>query len=93
MSDEDRLRAEKFAKKPDGTLSGAAYAGLGFQFALAILLFLYVGSWLDKRLGTSWLVILGAFVGAAGGFYSIYRKLMAAQRADRERRAAEKGRR
>jgi F0F1-type ATP synthase assembly protein I len=56
------------------------YAGIGFQFAAAILLFTFVGYWLDGKLGTSpWLLILGMFVGAAGGFYSIYRKLMGDQ--------------
>jgi ATP synthase protein I len=67
--------------------SGAAYAGLGLQFALAILLFTFLGQWLDRRFGTEpWLLLVGVFVGAGGGFYSIYRKLMADLRRDEERR-------
>ena len=61
--------------------SAGDFAGVGIQFALAILLFLFVGKWIDGRLGTAPLfLILGAFVGAAGGFYSIYQKVMAATR-------------
>jgi len=67
--------------------AGAAYMGLGLQFGLAIILFMFVGKWLDARLGTSpWLLILGVFVGAGGGFYSIYRKLMADQKREDARR-------
>jgi F0F1-type ATP synthase assembly protein I len=63
------------------------YAGLGLQFALAILGAVYLGQWLDRRLGTEpWLLLIGVFVGAGGSFYSIYRKLMADLRRDEERR-------
>ncbi|MDQ3696936.1 MAG: AtpZ/AtpI family protein [Gemmatimonadota bacterium] len=73
-----------------GTSVGA-YAGLGFQFAAAIILFLFAGQWLDRRLGTEWFAIIGMFVGAAAGFYSMYRRLMADQRREDEaRRAARK---
>jgi len=59
-----------------GPPSGLEFAGLGFQFVAAILLFLYLGKWLDAKLGTApWLLILGVFVGAGGGFYSMYRNL------------------
>ena len=55
-------------------------AAVGFQFAGAILLFVYVGQWLDRRLGTApWLLILGVFLGAGLGFYSMYHKLMVTQ--------------
>lgn len=56
------------------------YAGLGLQFAASIVLFLYLGQWLDRKLGTEpWLLLAGVFVGAGGSFYSMYRRLMAAQ--------------
>ena len=39
--------------------------GLGLQFALAILVFTFVGQWLDRRLGTEpWLLLVGVFSGA-----------------------------
>lgn len=59
----------------------ADLAGAGVQFAVAILVFLFLGRWLDGRLGTSPIFLLvGAFVGAAGGFYSMYQKVTAATR-------------
>ena len=49
------------------------YMGLGLTLALSVLLFLGVGAWLDSRLGTGpLLLIVGAFVGAGAGFYSLY---------------------
>jgi len=62
-------------------LSGAEFAGVGFQFAATILAFVFAGVWLDKRLGSSpWMVILFVFLGAAAGFFAMYRKITAAQR-------------
>ena len=53
------------------------YSGLGLQWALSILLFLAVGWWLDGKLGTTpLLTIIGAFVGGAAGFYSLYTHLV-----------------
>ena len=70
-----------------------AYLGLGLQFAISILLFLYAGQWLDRKLGSAPLfLILGVFLGAGAAFYNMYKKLMAAQREDEERAAAGQGR-
>ena len=58
--------------KPDPRLMG-----LGLQFVIAILLCLYAGMWLDAKLKTApWLMLVGALVGAAAGFYSMFRVLM-----------------
>lgn len=52
------------------------YAGLGIQLAAAILLFVFVGQWLDKRLSTGGLfTILGAFLGFGGTMWSLVRRL------------------
>lgn len=62
------------------------YTGFGLAWALSVLFFLLIGYWLDGRLGTlPWLTILGAFIGAAGGFVSLYRGISAAA-ADIEKR-------
>lgn len=67
-------------RTPPSVVSGSEFAGLGLQFVVALLLFLFLGRWLDRRLGTyPWLQIVGVFVGAGGAFYGMYRKLMAAQ--------------
>lgn len=53
------------------------YMGYGLTWALSTALFLFVGRWLDGRLGTEpWLTIVGAFVGGAAGFYSLYYHLV-----------------
>jgi F0F1-type ATP synthase assembly protein I len=68
-------------------LSGADFAGLGIQFGAAIVVFVFAGQWLDKRFGGNGLfTIAGAFVGAVGGFYHMYRRVAAAQKQDDERR-------
>ncbi len=88
------MTEEREPRKPDrspppqqGGTSGAAVAGLGLQFVVAILLFLFIGKWADERLGTEpWLLIAGVFLGASASFYSIYRRLMQDQKRDEARR-------
>ena len=81
MTEEDR------STKSNNSLSGNDFAGAGIQFAVALVLFVLLGAWLDKRFGTSPLfILLGVLVGGGGGFYSLYRKVTAAQKADDERR-------
>lgn len=78
-------RASPNAKGRTDELSASNYAGLGLQFAVGIILFLYLGKWIDAKLGTSpAFLIAGVFLGGAGSFYSIYRKLTAAQKRDDE---------
>jgi F0F1-type ATP synthase assembly protein I len=61
--------------------SAATFAGAGLQFAAAILVFLFAGQWLDRRLGMKPVfTLLGVFVGAIGGFLALYRRLTEAQR-------------
>lgn len=95
MSDEpgpirDDLTPAARAKKAQG-VSGAQFAGIGIQFAASILVFLFAGQWLDRRLGTNpTLTVLMVFVGAGASFYSMYRKLMTAQREEEAARAHER---
>jgi F0F1-type ATP synthase assembly protein I len=81
--DKDPSSEREKARAADGSSgpSPAEFAGSGVQFVVAILLFLYVGKWLDAKLGTApWLLMLGVFVGAVAGFYSFYRRIMAASK-------------
>jgi F0F1-type ATP synthase assembly protein I len=88
MEDEKGLRKTT----PSGGLSGADFAGVGIQFAAAIVVFLFAGQWLDKKLGTSGLfTLIGVFIGGSGAFYLLHRKITAAQRRDDEERAGRRG--
>jgi len=84
MADQDRgtgqrPQAPRPGSRPIGL--GMAAAG-GIEFTVTIVLGLFVGRWLDRRMGTGpWLLILGVFVGAAAGFYHLYRALTTAQHA------------
>ena len=83
MGDEKGLRKTS----PPGGLSGADFAGVGLQFAAAIVIFLFAGQWVDDRLGTKGLfTILGVFIGGGAALYLMYRKIAAAQRRDDEER-------
>jgi F0F1-type ATP synthase assembly protein I len=81
-----RKRAESLLNKGAfGSGPFGQFMGLGLQFVLAILLFLYVGKWVDGKLGTTpWLMITGVFTGAGAAFYSMYRALKAAERRQEE---------
>jgi F0F1-type ATP synthase assembly protein I len=80
------------AGSPTGTPVGD-YLGLGLQFALVILLSVFLGQWLDRRFGTEpWLLLVGVFLGAGGAFYSMYRRLMAGLRQSVSRREQERKR-
>ena len=84
---ENQKRPER--TPPGGGLSGADFAVVGIQFAVAIIGFLFAGQWLDNRIGTKpWFTIIGVFLGAGAAFYNMYRKISAAQKKD----DAERGR-
>ena len=79
-------------RSDEGGPSLGTYAGHGFTFAVSVLVFVKLGEWLDRKLGTSpWLLLIGVFVGAGGSFYSMYRSLMAAQAREEAARRARRG--
>jgi F0F1-type ATP synthase assembly protein I len=56
-------------------LSGSEFAGIGVQFAVTIVVFAFLGIWLDQRLGSSPLFVLIMVFGGAGlAFWSMVRK-------------------
>lgn len=82
--DESRSPLGRGRHKMD--VGGAAYAGIGLQFAALILIFVFAGQWLDRRLDSQWFTVIGVFVGAGLGILSMYRRLMADQRREDEAR-------
>jgi len=64
------------SKPPSDEVSPWALAGLGTQFFASILLFVWVGNWLDRRFDSAPLFLLGGvFLGGGGSFYLSYRQL------------------
>jgi F0F1-type ATP synthase assembly protein I len=74
---------EEFPEKPtreskpaDDEVSPWALAGLGTQFFASILLFVWIGNWLDRRFDSAPLFLLsGVLLGGGGSFYLSYRRL------------------
>ena len=57
---------------------GYKYLAAGLRFAGGTVLFLLIGLWLDRKLGTSpLLTLIGALLGAFLGGLSMYRELIA----------------
>ena len=84
---DDRPSDPKPATPNKDDLNLGSFAGVGLQFAISLVAFLFLGQWADRKLGTSPLFLLiGVFIGGGGAFYSMYRRLSAAQKADDERR-------
>ena len=49
------------------------FMGHGLTWALAVLLFMGIGAWVDSKVGSApILMVIGAFVGGGAGFYSLY---------------------
>lgn len=70
---------------------GRQLAAGGLQFTAAVILAVFAGIWLDEKLGTSpWMVVVLVFLGAAIGFYSLYRNLMKGQRLGDRRHPGER---
>ena len=54
-----------------------ALAGLGLQWFVAVLAFVYAGNWVDRQLGSTPVALLvGLFVGGGGVFYVSVRRLL-----------------
>jgi len=59
-----------------------SYGTVGLEVALSVVVGLFGGSWLDKKLGTApWLTLLGVVYGVAAAARALYR---AARRATKE---------
>ena len=52
------------------------YAGLGVHMAVSLLVFVCIGQWADRQLGTGGvLTVVAAFVGFGGTMYWLIRSL------------------
>jgi len=63
-------------RRPEGS-SPFQFVGLGFELVVPLLVGLFGGQWLDRRLGTApWLLLVGVLLGAAAGGLNMYRRIV-----------------
>lgn len=63
---------------PEGEVNPMRVAGLGVQFAAALIGFGYLGQYLDRKFNSAPIfLMIGVFFGGGGTFYLSYRRLMA----------------
>ena len=61
-------------KKNDWYVSYATYGAAGIQLAVSVIAGLFLGNYLDKKIGTlPWLTVTGLVVGFVSGFYNLIR--------------------
>jgi F0F1-type ATP synthase assembly protein I len=56
-----------------GLKSYGRYGAVGFELILSIAIGYYIGHWLDGKLGTRWLALVGFLVGCYAGFRALFR--------------------
>lgn len=73
-------------RKPNAGIEISRFLGAGLTWALSTLLFMLAGAWVGERLGNRPIgAVVGAFLGAAAGFYWLVRQLSSGPaRRDRE---------
>ncbi len=60
----------------------------GIQLAVSVVIMMFVGRWLDDRLGwTPWLMMTGIFFGLGAGMYQLIRTVLAIGRQEAEDKA------
>jgi len=73
---------------------GTTYLTMGMQLALSVIVFFFLGRWLDGMLETSpWLMIVGLALGIVGGFIKFFTTAVSLGRkanGEAERRRREK---
>jgi len=80
---------------PDGPApwrgAGTSYMTLGLQLALSVVVFLFLGRWLDGKFGTDpWLMLAGLALGATGGLIVFLKQASDMGRSEDEEEARRK---
>lgn len=65
----------KVDKVPNSLFHEASpYLGLGIQLAAGVIVFYYLGSWVDGKLHTApWLMLAGVLIGVVGGIIKFFK--------------------
>ena len=66
---------EEQRHKPKPGKSYAAFLGIGLQYAVTVVLFWYLGAWLDERFSCEpWGMVGGSFMGIALATYHLLKE-------------------
>ena len=64
----------------------AQYSGLGFTLVVTILIFFWIGKWIDGKAGTTIVfTLIMTFIGFAAGFYSFYLNIKKLTESDKKK--------
>lgn len=70
--------------KPDSRV--IKYSGIGVQLAATILIFLFIGIFIDRKLGTEFIfTLIFTFLGFLGGFYKFYLTVKELDKKDKDK--------
>jgi len=76
---------------PGWLKSAGPFLTLGMQLALAVVVFFFLGRWLDEALHTApWLTVVMVLAGATGGFISFFKSVSAIEKKERQEMEARK---
>ncbi len=71
----------------------APFLTMGIQLAVSVVLFFFLGRWLDGLWGTApWLMLAGLLLGAVGGFVQFFRSVAAIGRQETDEEKQKDGR-
>jgi F0F1-type ATP synthase assembly protein I len=68
----------------------ATFGTIGIEIALSILIGLFAGRWLDGKLGTHYLALVGFFIGVIAAGRALWRALQVAQKVAAKEEEAER---
>ena len=64
------------SQKKTGVARYAEYSALALALPASTLVGYFVGHWLDRSVGTTWLTITFLILGTAGGFLTLIRRIL-----------------
>lgn len=74
-----------------GLKSFGKYGAVGFELILSIFVGYWLGSWLDRKFGTTWIQYIGFLVGCYAGFRALFRAAKSMQKDIEDEEALDRG--